>query len=50
MSANLKEKGVSQVELRSTGIFQFAGDGRITRVDSFKDPRVAAERLAEERG
>jgi ketosteroid isomerase-like protein len=39
-----------EVELRSTGIFQFAGDGRITRVDSFNDPRVAAERLAEERG
>jgi len=27
----------------------FAGDGRITRVDSFNDPRAAAERLAEER-
>jgi ketosteroid isomerase-like protein len=38
-----------EVDLRSTGIFQFAGDGRITRVDSFIDPRVAAERLAEER-
>ena len=37
-----------EVDLRSTGVFQFAGDGRITRVDSFNDPRAAADRLSEE--
>jgi ketosteroid isomerase-like protein len=39
-----------EVDLRSTGVFQFASDGRIARVDSFNDPHAAAQRLAEERG
>jgi len=38
-----------EVELRSTGVFQFVDDGRITRVDSFNEPRAAAQRLGEER-
>ena len=37
-----------EVDLRSTGVFQFVGDGRITRVDSFNDPSAAADRLGGE--
>ena len=35
-----------EVDLRSTGVFQFADDGRITRVDSFNDPHAADEWIA----
>jgi ketosteroid isomerase-like protein len=39
-----------EVELRATGVCQFARDGRIARMDSFNDASAAAERLAASRG
>jgi hypothetical protein len=47
--AQARQSGI-EVELRVTGVYEFARDGRLTRVDAFNDGSAAAEWLAQERG